>query len=404
MQVPEIPLLPHATAWVRDTATRIYDDLHPLHVFALIGLLLVLYLAERALDFVFFHFATPAKPLAAYRRRGPAPTYALVTGVGAAGASTPADDSSSTSNNIGFGIARALVRQGYGVILLGSRAADLAAAAAALRDALVLPDDADPALVAPDEYVRTVVLDPRTATPDDMEAALRAAIVEPGLRVSILVNNSNDSSNSTTTTTTSFRPLATCTPDDIDDAIAQRARFPARLTALLLPVLAHRGAGVDARGMSFGTHRRSLVLNVGAAARGAVAGAPGLVLDSAASGFGASFGRALARELDMDPRTRHVDVLGVAPGAVLGQGTSVPPSSSSRWTPDAEAFGRWVVDKADGAVGRGWREMRPYWLHHLQDAIQPLISEKRLTRSLQNVARAQEDAIFELQHARPKDE
>lgn len=399
MYIPDIPLLPHATAWLRTTATRIYDDFTTLHIFALTGLLLVLYLAERALDFVFFHFATPAKPLAAYRRRGPAPTYALVTGVGA-----PGPAGSSSSNNIGFSIARALVRQGYGVILLGSRADHLASAATALREALVLPDDADPALIAPDEYVRTLVLDPRSATADDMEAALRTAVVEPGLRVSILVNNiNNNGDDNVGDATTTFRPLAACAPDDIDDAIAQRARFPARLTALLLPVLAHRGAGVDVRGMSFGTHRRSLVLNIcSAAARGAVAGVPWLILDSATSGFSASFSRALARELDMDPKTRHVDVLGVVPGEVLGQGNSVP--LSSRWTPNADAFGRWVVDKTDGAVGRGWREMRPYWLHHLQDALQPLVSEKTMTRSLQKMARVKGDSIIELQQTKPKDE
>lgn len=379
MPVPEIPLFPRVTAWVRSVAADARYEFHPLHVFTLIGILSVLYAAERALDFVFFHFATPRKPLAAYRRRGPKPTYALVTGGGA---------------GIGLGIARALVRQGFGVILLGHEPDELAAAAASLRGSLVLPEDADPAAVPPGEYVKVVVMDAVTATPEDMEAGLREVVVDGALRVSVLVNNVG----SAPVAPPALRALATYSPDDVDDTIALNARFPARLTTLMLPVLAHRGAGVDARGMSFGTHRRSLVLNVGSAD---MVGVPYLVVHGAAKAFNYSFSRGLARELEMDPATRHVDVLAVVPGDVQSRGNSVV---LSRWAPDSETFGRWVVEKADGAVGRGWREMRPYWLHHLEDLLQPFASEKALTRGIQNIARAKRDIVAELHSEGPKDD
>lgn len=379
MPAQEIPFFPRVTAWVRSVAADIKHEFRPWHLFALLGVLFVLYIVERAVDFIFFHFATPWKPLAAYRRRGPKPTYALVTGASA---------------GIGLGIARALVRQGFGVILLGHKPDELAAAAESLRQSLVLPEDADPAVVSPDEYVKVVVMDAMTATPEEMETGLREVVVDGSLRVSILVNNVG----SVPIAPPTFRTLATYSPDDIDDSIALNVRFPARLTTLMLPVLAHRGAGVDDHGMSFGTHRRSLILNVGS---GDMLGVPYLVVHGATKSFNYSFSKGLARELEMDPKTRHVDVLAVVPGDVQSQGNSVV---LSRWTPDSETFGKWVVEKADGAIGRGWRDMRPHWLHHLQNCFQPLVSERVLTRGIQNIARSKRDIVNELHSIRSKDE
>lgn len=377
MAIPEIPLFPRASAWLRATAADIQYDFHPLHAFTLLGLLLVLYAAERALDLTFFHFATPAKPLPSYRRRGPRPTYALVAGA---------------QSGTGLGIARALTHHGYGVILLDRDAAQLSQAASSLRESLVLPEDADPAVASPDEYVKVVVLDPATATPDEMEDALRGVVVDGGLRVSILVN-------CTAELRVLPRPLASSPPEDVDDGVAARARFPARLTTLMLPVLAHRGAGVDGQGMSFGTHRRSLILNVGSSD---MLGVPYSVLGGATAAFMHGFSNGLARELEMDPATRHIDVLAVLTGEVTEEGPS--DVSRSRWTPDADTVGRWVVEKTDGAVGRGWRDMRPYWLDHLRDSLQSLKSEKAFTRSLQRRAKVEKDSSDALDPAKPKDE
>lgn len=403
MPLPSIPYLPHLSAWLQRVAAEVHAhyEFHPLHPFALVGILFTLYLVERAIDFVFFHFATPWKPLQAYRRRGPKPTYALVTGASA---------------GIGLGVAKALVKQGFGVIILGHKADELASAAAELRAALVLPQKEEEeeeegeggregdnpvhqgglgVEEEREEYVKTIVMDARTATPEEMEAQLRATIVDAELRVSILVNNVG----SLPIALPAFRALATYSPTDIDDTIALNARFPTRLTTLLLPVLTHRGAGVDARGMSFGTHRRSLILNVSS---GGMVGLPYLVLYSATKGFNHCFSRALARECEVDPATRHIDVLGVVPGDVQSQGNSVP---ASRWTtPTSDAFGWAIVHKADGAVGRGWREMYPHWLHHLQAMMMGIISEKSLTKFIRDVAVFKKDNINGLHPGKPKDD
>lgn len=357
---------PHVTTWLKTGISHIEYEFNPLHIFALIGILLVLYVVERILDFVFFHFATPREALQGYKRRGPKPTYALVTGASA---------------GIGFGIAKALVKQGFGVILLGHKADELAEAANALRGALVLPEDADPTKIPVDEYVKTIVMDAMTATPEEMEEKLRATIIDPGLRVSILVNNVA----SVPITLPPFRPISTYSPDDIDNTIALNVRFPTRLTTLMLPVIIHRGSGFDAEGISFGTHRRSLILNVSS---GGMPGLPYLILYGATKAFNWSFSRGLAREMEADPSTSHVDVLGILPGEVKSQGNSF---GVSKWAVDSEKFGQCVVEKTDGAIARGWREMQPFWLHQLQSIAQTLISEKTVSKEVLKMMKFKQD-------------
>lgn len=357
---------PHVTAWFREGISHIDYKFKPLHIFALIGILAVLYTVERAFDFVFFHFATPREALQGYKRRGPKPTYALITGASA---------------GIGFGIAKALVKQGFGVIILGHKADELAEAAIALRGAVVLPDDADPTKIPVDEYVKTIVMDAITATPEEMEEKLRTTIVEPGLRVSILVNNVG----SMPITLPPFRELATYSPDDIDKTIAMNARFPARLTTLMLPIIIHRGSGIDAEGISFGTHRRSLILNISS---GGMTGLPYLLLYGATKAFNWSFSRGLAREMEGNPSTSHVDVLGIIPGDVRSQGNIF---GVSKWAPDSEKYGQRIVERTDGAIARGWREMQPYWLHHLEAIAQNFISEKTMLREALKVVRFKRD-------------
>ncbi|ROW11866.1 hypothetical protein VPNG_04961 [Cytospora leucostoma] len=319
-----------------------------LYVLASIGAVVCLAVAGRTIDFLLFHFTTPTQPLEAYRRGdgGPKPTYALITGASA---------------GIGYGIARSLVKHGFGVILLGHKEDELAQAAASLR--ALVPEDhtrrhhrragQEDAL----RLVRTIVMDAQAATPQEMEDALRTTVTDEDLRVSVLVNNVG----SNPIALPAWRGLRTYAPADVDAVIDLNARFMARLTAVMLPVLMRRGAGVDEHGRaSGGTHRRSLILNVSS---GGHIGLPWLVVYGATKGFNLSFSRGLARELETDPETRHIDSLCVVPWDVKSQGNTL---GVTKGAPDSEAYGKYIVERVDGAVNRGWREMSPYWLHHLQ--------------------------------------
>jgi 17beta-estradiol 17-dehydrogenase / very-long-chain 3-oxoacyl-CoA reductase len=69
-----------------------------------IGLLTLLYILTSLYHFLTLHLLLPSHPLSSYKRPGSEPTYALITGASA---------------GIGLGIAQALVKRGFGVILLG---------------------------------------------------------------------------------------------------------------------------------------------------------------------------------------------------------------------------------------------------------------------------------------------
>lgn len=347
------------------------------NILACIGTVVCLAAAERLVDFLFFHLSTPAKPLEPYRRRGgPGPAYALITGASA---------------GIGYGIGQALVRNGFGVILLGHRADELAESAARLV-AQVPPEHSAAAGVDAAAFVRTIVMDAQTATPQELEDALRRTIIDAGLRVSILVNNVG----SCPVKLPAWREHATYSPGDIDAVIDLNTRFMARLTALMVPVLKHNGAGVDAQGGSFGTHARSLIINLSSAGN---VGLPWMVMYGATKAFNLAFSRGLARELEMSAETKHIDCLCVVPGDVRSQGNCL---GSSKWSPDSDTYGACVVNRVDGAVRRGWRDVSPYWLHHIQLALVDIIPESHRTKGVVDLMRQKKDAWDEV--GKPKDE
>src|SRR5262245_59528784 len=87
-------------------------------VLAAVGAITSLRAVYSVLDFLALHFLKPSHPLSRYKRPSPGPTYALITGASA---------------GIGLGVARALVKQGFGVILLGHLSDELDAASEELR-------------------------------------------------------------------------------------------------------------------------------------------------------------------------------------------------------------------------------------------------------------------------------
>ncbi|KAK4139310.1 NAD(P)-binding protein [Dichotomopilus funicola] len=303
-----------------------------------IGAGVVLLFAYSTVQFLTFHFVTPWEPLKKYKRiAGETNTaFALITGASA---------------GIGLGIAKELARQGFGVVMLGHLADELSEAAAEVRKLLPPTGSA-----AGENRVRTLVMDARTATPADLEAAVASLSDVP---LTILVNNVGGNP----VAVPPFRPLATYSCDDVDGVINQNARFMARLTALLLPVLEGRRHGQQDQ-PSDKSHR-SLIISLSSAAH---IGLPWLVMYSATKAFNRALGFSLARELPtvQSPSAVPIDSIVVTPGEVLSQGNSrgVPASA-----PTAAEFGRAIVHKADGAVARGWMEMRAHWWHDVEDVL-----------------------------------
>jgi 17beta-estradiol 17-dehydrogenase / very-long-chain 3-oxoacyl-CoA reductase len=276
-----------------------------------IGALVTLRVLYWAGQFLLYHLWRPSRPLTAYKRAG-ADSYALITGASA---------------GIGLSIGRALVRQGFGVILLGHLPDELASAAKSLDS----------------PNVRTLVLNARTATPAEIEEAVKSI---SDLNVSILVNNVGG----IPIVDPPMRNLSTFTTAEVDAHVDLNARFMARLTNLMLPVLSSASKRRK--------DERSLILNLSSAGR---VGIPWLVMYSATKAFNYAFTTALARELEDDPATAHIDCLAVVPGEVQSQSNVMAEGG-----PTSDVFGNAVVGGVDGAVRRKWRHISPYWAHDLQ--------------------------------------
>jgi 17beta-estradiol 17-dehydrogenase / very-long-chain 3-oxoacyl-CoA reductase len=79
-------------------------DRLPITILSTIGIFTVLYAVQCLYSFLTLHLLTSKYPLKNYKRESSEPTYALITGASA---------------GIGLGIGKALVKKGFGIILLG---------------------------------------------------------------------------------------------------------------------------------------------------------------------------------------------------------------------------------------------------------------------------------------------
>jgi len=288
-------------------------------VLAALGLITLIKFSYQWARFLVFHLWHPSKPMHVYKRPGPEPTYALVTGASA---------------GIGLGISQALVRQGFGVILLGHKPDELAAAAEGLEE------------IRPGVAVHVIVLDAQKATLSEIEDVVRSIA---DLQVSVLVNNVGG----VPIKLPAIRTLDTLDVTEVDAVIDMNARFMARLTRLMLPILTRKPP----------LGKRSLIINLSSAGK---FGIPWLVMYSATKAFNWAFSTALARELQAEPASTHVDCLALVPGDVKSQANHV---GLSPFTPTWDTFGSMVVEKVDMAVRVQRRDFSPFWFHEFQSAL-----------------------------------
>ncbi|KAH8811318.1 hypothetical protein F5884DRAFT_270485 [Xylogone sp. PMI_703] len=312
-------------------------------VLAGIGAFTVIYASYFIFRFLTFHLITPSQPLQSYKRDGPEPAYALITG---------------SSAGIGLGVAQALVKQGFSIILHGHRPDELAEAKASLEK------------LRPNAVVRILIMDATTVTPEEMSAAVQSIA---NLPVTILINNVGGNP----VKLPAFRALSTHSSDDVDAVINTNARFMARLTAMMLPILSRKSGPKD----------RSLILNTSS---GGMVGTPFLVMYGATKGFNWSFSCGLARELEVYPETKHIDCLAIIPGEVRSQGNSEGvPESEPKW----DHFGQCIVDKVDNAISRGQRDMSPHMIHDLKNRILAILPESTRSTAVTDIMRTKKDAF-----------
>lgn len=276
--------------------------------FTYLGLATALYFLTRLLLFLYAHFLPlTAIPTVSRYKHPTKETWALITGASA---------------GIGYGFAQELTRQGINVVLLSHKKTELEAAQAdLLRD-------------HPTAKIRLLVIDAVSASVADVEKAMATL---SDLHLTILINNVGGYP----LMTHYFKPLTAFSPAEIDGTIAINAGFMARLTALLLPMLAANGP--------------SLIINMSS---GAYIGIPWLVMYCATKGFVSSFTAALARE--MRAEKLPVDVVALAPGNVRSRGHSV----ALAWNcPSSRVFAKVALGRIGAGLGAGEMVISPFWAH-----------------------------------------
>ncbi|KAM3500660.1 hypothetical protein MY11210_009484 [Beauveria gryllotalpidicola] len=308
-----------------------------------IGAASILVVAITTANFVSLHFLRPRQPLQRYKRAGLEPAYALITGASA---------------GIGFGFAKELVKQGFGVVILGHLQDELQAAKKGLEAA------------APGARVRIVAMDVVKATSVELQAMVESL---KDLELTILVNNVGGNA----VELPPFRQLSTYSATDIDTVINQNSRFMALLTVAMIPVLSK--SALD-------SETRSLILNLSSQG---MTGVPFLVMYGATKAFNHGFSIGLARELEMSQDTRNVDCLAIIPGDVLSQGNS---KGVSKAAPKADYFATRAIYTVDAAIRQRIRAVSPYWRHDLEWKVMGWIGEDIITGEVIKVISKKRDA------------
>jgi 17beta-estradiol 17-dehydrogenase / very-long-chain 3-oxoacyl-CoA reductase len=267
------------------------------------------------------------------------PSWAIVTGA---------------SDGIGRAFAFELCRRGANVLLHGRNAAKLAAVASDLRAAY------------PSRTIATAVVDASkhdAASDAALDALVQQASNLPDSgRLRILINNVGGA-NALIGRGITHR-LADTSLAEVDVQINVNARFPARLTTALLPVLTSRESAP------------ALVINVSSVA-GEFA-LPYEVVYCATKAFNLGFSGALRAE--MSTEGKDVEVLGLVVGSVDTQGAPGR-TQNVPWVMETVNFARLALDR----VGCGREKITVGWAHWSQRTMMGVPPEGVIWKSMKEM-------------------
>lgn len=254
--------------------------------------------------FYFWLFFVRSSGLPKYRHATPA-SWALVTGA---------------SDGIGAELARELLAQGFNVFIHGRNEAKLEGVRKTLQQQ------------HPTRLVELVVAD--ASDPDVNYSAIVSKVASVSGSLTVLINCVGGIN-----TNPIFTPIDKLSGADIDTNIALNARFPTRLTAVLLPTLK--------------ANSPSLILNAGSFA--GVFGLPYILTYTATKAYVHTFSRALRAELECEG-FYDIEVM----GSLIGDtATSRNEAADNGLKVPAAACARGML----GKVGCGESLVAPDWRH-----------------------------------------
>jgi 17beta-estradiol 17-dehydrogenase / very-long-chain 3-oxoacyl-CoA reductase len=263
-------------------------------------------LAYNTATLLWIHFLRPSK-LHKYLHVTPS-SWALVTG---------------SSDGIGLELARELLSQGFNVFLHGRNEAKLKGVKQTLQAS------------NPTRLIEIIVADASDSNLDYAAIADRVASPPDDGRLTVLINCVGG-----ITTTPMFVPLDSLPGSAIDTNIAINARFPTRLTSVLLPVLK--------------SNSPALIINAGSYA--GVFGLPYIATYTSTKAYVHTFTRALRAEIECTGFGNDIEVMG---SLIFDTATSRNDSKGNLMTVTAQACAKGMLAK----VGCGETLVAPDWRH-----------------------------------------
>ncbi|KAF2668162.1 NAD(P)-binding protein [Microthyrium microscopicum] len=258
------------------------------------------------------------------------PSWALITGA---------------SDGVGKGFAQELLERGFNVLLHGRNKAKLEALQTTFQEAY------------PARTISIAIADASSYEVADLDKiAQQVSSLPDGGRLRVLINNVGGAG------AVIGKPIchtfAEMTGNEVDTLINVNARFPARLTNALMPVL---------------TQSPSLIINIGSMA--GQASLPYLVMYNAVKAFNLSFSTGLAEE--MKYQGHDVQVIGVVLGPTDTVGApAAEPDTPGSLEPRVAAAG--ILD----GVGNGEALIDAHWKHWGMRAISTMVPQSAVSKQM----------------------